>query len=208
MHPRPSIARLRDCAIARFTGRSNREIAKSRNREIAIGGLLFILIVAGCRRAAPEREAPDLNLVNKVAARAVTLYFESPEMVLAPETRTVEVPENEAAALSAVLRELLKGSTNVGVPNVFPPDSVVRATYLLPDGTAVIDLGGPSLTDGWNTGSHTEMMAVYSMVQTLMANFPTVRRVRFVVNGQPAETLAGHIRIDRPLRPLSYLVRR
>ena len=187
---------------------TNREFAKSRNRAMFLCGLLLIFAIAGCRRAGTEREAPDLKLVNKVAARVVTLYFESPEMLLAPETRTVEVPENEAAALSAVLRELLKGSSNVGVPNVFPPDSEVRATYLLPDGTAVIDLGGPSLTDGWNTGSHTEMMAVYSIVQTLMANFPSVRRVRFVVNGQPAETLAGHIRIDRPLRPLSYLVRR
>jgi spore germination protein GerM len=200
MSLRAAISRLRDGAMGRFE-------SDSRRRVIGSWAVVLVLLISGCRRAATEREAPDLKLVNKVAARAVTLYFESPEMVLVPETRTVEVPENEAAALSAVLRELLKGSTSVGVPNVFPPDSVVRATYLLPDGTAVIDLGGPSLTDGWNTGSHTEMMAVYSIVQTLIANFPSVRRVRLVVNGQPAETLAGHIRIDRPLRPLAYLVR-
>lgn len=164
-----------------------------------------LLMIPGCRRG--ERQASSITLTNPVATRAVTLYFESPDLVLVPETRTFQVPQNDAAALSAVLRELLKGSANSSIPNLFPADSIVRATYLLPDGTAVIDIGGPSLANGWNTGSHNELMAIYSIVQTLTTNFSAVRQVRLVVNGQPAETLAGHIRIDRPLRPLPYLVR-
>jgi hypothetical protein len=64
-----------------------------------------------------------------------------------------------------------------------------------------VDLGGATLTQGWGTGSHEELMAVYSVVQTVMANFPEAKRVRILVNGEPAETLAGHINIQRALSP-------
>ena len=168
----------------------------------------WLLLAVGCRRESTVDPVRNLNLANKVETRSVTLFFESPELVLVPETRTLVLPRQEAAALSAVLRELLKGSSNASVPRPLPQDSVLRASYLLPDGTAVVDVGGTTLANGWNTGSHSEMMAVYSIVQTLATNFSAVRRVRLIVNGQPAETLAGHIRIDRPLRPLPYLVSR
>jgi spore germination protein GerM len=110
--------------------------------------------------------------------------------------------------LSIVARELLKGSANAGVPHVFPRDTVVRAAFLLPDGTAFVDLGGPTLTQGWATGSHEELMAVYSVVQTVVTDFPTVKRVRILVNGEPAETLAGHVNLEHALLPMPVFVAR
>jgi hypothetical protein len=83
---------------------------------------------------------------------------------------------------------------------LFPADTVVRGTYLLPGGTVVVDLGGSTLTQGWGTGSHQELMAVQSLVQTLSANFADARRVRIVVNGTAAETLAGHVSLSRSPR--------
>lgn len=178
------------------------------NRQLATSFAILIVaavLSSGCRKK-EARDPENLNLANKVEQREVTLFFESPDLVLVPETRMLELPQSEAAALSAVLRELLKGSANAAVAPVFPQDSELRASYLLPDGTAIVDLGGPTLSNGWNTGSHSEMMAIYSIVQTLATNFAAVRQVRLVLNGQPVETLAGHVRIDRPLRPLRHLV--
>src|SRR4029077_3859159 len=109
-------------------------------------------------------------------------------------------PENPAGALSVVARELLKGSANAGVPAIFPRDTVVRAAFLL-DGTAFIDLGGGTLSQGWGTGSHEELMAVYSVVQTITTNFPQAKSWRILVSGAPAETLAGHVNLSRPLLP-------
>ncbi|MHB0970703.1 MAG: GerMN domain-containing protein [Thermoanaerobaculia bacterium] len=174
----------------------------------------FVLLLAlsaalsGCRR---ERETPaDVKLAeaNKVTAHTVQLYFESPDMLLIAEPRSVGLPESSAAAMPALLRELIKGSVNPGVPKPFPADTELRGAYLLADGTAVVDLGGPTLAAGWNTGSHQEMMAAYSVVQTVIANVPEAKRVRLLVNGQPAETLAGHLTIDRPLLPMASLLRK
>ncbi len=168
--------------------------------------VILLLAAAGCRQesgAPPQARRPAAP---KVATRTVTLYFESPQMLLAPERREMSLPEVEASAAQRVVEGLVGGSANSTVPRLFPEDTVVRATYLLADGTAVVDLGGPTLAAGWNTGSHTEMMAVFSIVQTLTANFDSVKRVRIVVNGQPAQTLGGHIDIDRPLTPLPSLM--
>jgi spore germination protein GerM len=174
-------------------------------RWIALGSAVAAL--AACHRAAPPLTR-NLNVENKVAMRSVSLYYESPDLLLAPEPRSLPLPENPAGALDLVVRELLKGSVNAGVPRLFPDDAVLRGAYLLPDGTALIDLGGPTLSQGWNTGSHQELMALYSLVQTVTANFPEAKQVRVLVNGEPAETLAGHISLTDALRPNAALVSR
>jgi spore germination protein GerM len=173
-------------------------------RAVALA-LVILAAAGGCRKRALT---PNLNVENKVAVRPVTLFFEGPEMLLVRETRSVALPENPAGALSVVARELLKGSANAGVPRIFPRDTVVRAAFLLPDGTAFVDLGGNTLTQGWGTGSHEELMAVYSVVQTVATNFPEAKRVRILVNDEPAETLAGHINLSRSLAPMPVLVAR
>ena len=159
--------------------------------------------IAGCSRK--KQLSSNLNVENKVEVRAVDLYFESPDLLLVPEHRDVALPENPAGAIPVVVRELLKGSANPSVGRLFPADVLMRGAYLLPDGTVLVDLGGPTLTTGWETGTHQELMAIYSLVQTLVANFPQARRVRILVNGAPAETLGGHVALSGSLSPMPSL---
>jgi len=174
-------------------------------RRAVVLSLTILAIAGGCKK---KPLSANLNAENKVEVRPVTLFFEGPEMLLVRETRNVALPENPAGALSVVARELLKGSANAGVPHIFPRDTVVRATFLLPDGTAFVDLGGNTLAQGWGTGSHEELMAVYSVVQTVTTNFPEAKRVRILINDEPAETLAGHINLSRALLPSANYVAR
>jgi len=174
-------------------------------RAVVLSLATLVIVAAGCKK---KPLSQDPNVANKVVVRPVTLFFEGPEMLLVRETRNVGLPENPAGALSLVARELIKGSSNAGVPHIFPRDTVVRATFLLPDGTAFIDLGGLTLTQGWGTGSHEELMAVYSVVQTVTTNFPEAKRVRILINDEPAETLAGHVNLSRALLPSANYVAR
>ena len=167
--------------------------------------ILALLALAACRKESPTTATAAVE--NKVAVRSVQLYFEGPDMLLVPERRDIALPANAAAALSAVLQELLKGSASEAVPRLLPADTELRAAYLLPDGTVVIDLGGPTLSEGWSTGTHQELMAVQSLVQTAVANFPEARRVHLLVNGVARETLGGHLALGRSLVPLPSVVR-
>ncbi len=166
--------------------------------------LALFIVIAACHREQPLSH--NLNAENKVALRTVSLFYESPDLLLAPERRNLPLPENPGAAMDLVVRELLKGSANAAVPKLLPGDTVVRGAYLLPDGTAFVDLGGPTLSQGWMTGSHQELMAIYSVVQTVTTNFPEAKRVRMLVNGEPAETLAGHVSLSRALTPVPSMV--
>ena len=62
--------------------------------------LIVLAALAGCREEKPL--TADLDVENKVALRGVQLFYESPSMLLAAEQRSVELPENPAAAVSIV----------------------------------------------------------------------------------------------------------
>jgi hypothetical protein len=174
-------------------------------KRFAVGALALLVVAGGCRK---KSETPaNLNAANKVSMRQMRLYYESPRMLLAAEGRNIALPESPAAAIPVVVRELMKGpATGSQLGRLFPADTVVRATYLLPGGTVIVDLGGTTLTQGWGTGSHQELLSLYSLVQTLTANFADARRVRVLINGTPAETLAGHISLAKSLEPFPGVV--
>jgi germination protein M len=173
-------------------------------RRAILVTVALVLFAGACKGRKPA--VRSVNAENQVSPRVVRLYYESSDLLLVPESRNVQLPLSPAGAMSLVARELVKGSANSGVPRLLPADTVVRGAFLLPDGTAFVDLGGATLTNGWPAGSHEELMAVYSIVQTITSNFAEAKRVRILVNGAPAETLAGHIALDRSLTPNQTLV--
>jgi hypothetical protein len=77
-----------------------------------------------------------------------------------------------------------------------PPDAVLLAFYLLPDGTAVADFS-EALATATPSGIESEQMAVDSITKTLEANVPQVRWLKILVHGQEVDTLAGHLDLTR-----------
>jgi spore germination protein GerM len=73
-----------------------------------------------------------------------------------------------------------------------PADTEILAFYLLPDGTAVADFSD-TVASETPSGILSEQVAVQSIVQTLAANVPGARRLKILIQGQEAETLAGHL---------------
>jgi hypothetical protein len=49
------------------------------------------------------------------------------------------------------------------------------------------------------SGSHDELLSVYSIVNSLTVNFPAVKRVQILLEDRPTDTLAGHVDLSRPL---------
>lgn len=174
-------------------------------RNLRAAAIAALILAAACRPGEKTRTA-QADAVNRVTTRAVLLYFEGPDGLLAPERREMPLPESEAAAIHPLLNALLAGPLNAALPKAFPDGTIVRGAFVLPEGTAVVDIGGRTIQEGWQTGSHAELMALYSVVQTTVANLPSVRRVHILVGGEVAPTLAGHVDLSRPLRPLPDLL--
>jgi len=73
-----------------------------------------------------------------------------------------------------------------------PAETVLLQFYLLPDGTAVADFSEDLSTAG-PSGILSEQLAVNSITRTLQANLSAVQRLKILIRGQEAETLAGHL---------------
>lgn len=106
---------------------------------------------------------------------------------------TVELPLSSDPVLRAkqVLNTLLAGPVDAEL-RTLPPDANLLAFYLLPDGTGIADFS-EALATSTPSGIASEQMAVDSIARTLEANVPQVQRLRILVHGQEAETLAGHV---------------
>jgi hypothetical protein len=76
--------------------------------------------------------------------------------------------------------------------HTLPEDATLLEFYLLPDGTAVADFSD-TLSTETPSGILNEQMAVDSIARTLAANVAAVRRLKILIHGQEAETLAGHL---------------
>jgi hypothetical protein len=48
-------------------------------------------------------------------------------------------------------------------------------------------------------GSAEELSIVATLVDTVLQNVANTRRVRILVNGEPVESLGGHVDLTRPL---------
>jgi hypothetical protein len=62
---------------------------------------------------------------------------------------------------------------------------------------AVVNLT-KSFADAHPSGIETEDLTLRAIIATLHANFPAIQEVRFLVDGQSRDTLAGHADLTRP----------
>ena len=106
---------------------------------------------------------------------------------------TVELPLSNDPVLSSkqVLNTLLAGPVDAEL-RTLPPDAVLLAFYLLPNGTAIADFS-EALATATPSGIQSEQLAVDSITRTLEANVPRVQRLKILIHGQEVETLAGHL---------------
>jgi len=157
--------------------------------------------------AAEEAAPPVAEGLAAASGRriSVRLYFEAPDREgLLPEEREVAFSADLARQLRTVVEELAKGSTTGLVPTL-PAGTRVLEVFVQARGVAWVDLS-PEATSGLPGGSKAELLTVYSVVNTIVTNFPAVSRVRIIVNDQPVTSLGGHVDLSRPLPPDMTLV--
>jgi spore germination protein GerM len=128
-----------------------------------------------------------------------TLFFASPDgQGLVREGREVEIEEGVEAGVENLVDELISGPLGSLTPTL--PANVRVLGVRVDAGVAQIDFGH-ELQDETPAGSTAEMVAVYSIVDTVTINFPQVKAVQFLVEGAPVQSLKGHLDLSTPLPP-------
>lgn len=103
--------------------------------------------------------------------------------------------------LRAVIDALLAAELPAGAVRAFPGGTTLRSVFFDGErGGAVLDFNS-RLVSGHPGGAAAEHATLSVLMKTIATNFPRVRSCTLLVDGAQVETLAGHVRCDRPFVP-------
>jgi hypothetical protein len=126
-----------------------------------------------------------------------------------PRILTLPLPQNPEARARAVLGKLLDLYAAPDATHPVPGGAnSIAQVFLVPiaEGSGKASPTAPQLAvvnltsafaAGHPSGLETETLTILSICATLNANLPRVTEVRFLVDGQPRATLAGHADLTR-----------
>jgi hypothetical protein len=190
-------------------------VTPRRANVLTAAGLLLLLALVAVtaprwahllRREVPEQDGSSGGGGGEEeAARVerqikVKLFFQAADRPgLAIEERSVTFSTDLAGQVRAVMDELIRGPRS-GLQPTLAPETRVLEVFVSTRGVAYVDLSkeARAIASG---GSEAELITVYSVVNSLIVNFPALKRVQILVDDKPAATLAGHVDLTRPLPP-------
>ncbi|MGA2205569.1 MAG: GerMN domain-containing protein [Terracidiphilus sp.] len=175
-----------------------------------MGGLLWNQLRVAHRRLLQGQDlAPTQAPQVAPAEQAALMVANDADNAVEPRILSLPLPQNPEARARAVLGKLLDLYAAPDAAHPVPGGAGSIAQVFLvpiadaggkvaPEGPqlAVVNLTG-AFAAGHPSGLETEALTVLSVCATLNANFPRVTQVRFLVDGQPRATLAGHADLTR-----------
>ncbi|HTM17676.1 MAG TPA: GerMN domain-containing protein [Terracidiphilus sp.] len=157
------------------------------------------------RLLAGQTIAPTAAPVVSPAEQATLVVANDLENSLVPQVHSLPLPADPGARARAVLGKLLDlYAAPESTHQIAGGAASVDQVFLLPvqgakdsgDQLAVVNLTG-TFAASHPAGLETESLTVLSICATLRATLPTVKEVRFLVDGVERPTLAGHADLTR-----------
>ncbi len=140
---------------------------------------------------------------NKIAAH---LYFaDRYSSFLTSELRVMHQPDNPVEFGRAIVEALINGPQK-GLIRTIPVGTELRAIYIDSNKVAYIDLS-EAVKKKHPGGINSELLTIYSVVNSLILNVSEIKRVKILIDGNEAPTLAGHIDLQFPFKAYMLLIR-
>src|SRR5512133_3297518 len=140
---------------------------------------------------------PVPQAAEPASARKGVLFFVADGASLVREARELQACGEMQECLQDLLDELFSGPVG-DYDEALPDTSSVKGVRIEGD-LAVVDLNQAFASD-LASGSSAEMLAVYSIVDTVCVNYPQITRVKITVEGND-KTMLRHLDLSDPLLP-------
>lgn len=144
-------------------------------------------------------EEPAEEIVEE-QTEEVTLYFGNNEYILTGDeqyeymlTEVQTITYGETCLEEAIVRALMAGPVDIDTLSTGFHENIVLNSVDVFDGVAYVDFS----SEGLYGGSMQESYIISQVVESL-TSLDTVDKVQFLVDGQEAESLMGHIDIRSP----------
>jgi hypothetical protein len=179
---------------------------------LLVSSVVMSVVLLRMRERAMDRllasaESMPLNPSAGRPAQSVTMMIANDaDGSLQPATQNLALPGDGNARAHVILQHLILDyarpsskhliATNKGVNGIFFMTLPLQSNQVVPDTEAIVDLSS-SFVAAHPSGIEPETLTLLSILGTLHANFPQISQVRFLVDGQPRDTLAGHADLTR-----------
>jgi germination protein M len=187
----------------------SQEKEKTNRKFIALLFIISIGIVSAIYLALNRPKETVFNLqepslpVSKAGMKErITLFFaDSDQGILVSEEREIEGYVSTPDQVKECFRQLIYGPRNRDLSPVISPRTKLKGVFLdLDKGIAYIDFS-PEIRTDHPGGAEAEMLTTYAIINTLCHNFPVIKKVQILIDGQEKESIAGHVFIQLPLMP-------
>ena len=180
----------------------------------AIGMVLvgyMVLVISS--EAGVEIKNADLDTTNRNTLTPtepqkslVYLYFADRDYnFLMSEQRLLLHTDEPTEFAGTIIDALIKGPRKQLLRSI-PADTDLRAIYITNDGICYVDLS-ETVREKHPGGCNLELLTIYSIVNSLILNLPEIEKVKILINGNEAKTLAGHCDLELPLQANMLLIR-
>ncbi|MEI6125334.1 MAG: GerMN domain-containing protein [Pseudomonadota bacterium] len=115
---------------------------------------------------------------------------------LVKEARMITSPLTPEKKAALLINELIKGPRANGIKTI-PEQTTLRKVLVDAQGLVTVDLSS-ELINKHPGGSASEIITVFSLVNTLTLNIKEAQRVKIIVEGKDIDTIAGHIDCREP----------
>lgn len=151
----------------------------------------------------PEPEQPAVEEAE--VQREVILYFGDVNgSLLVQEVRFIDECTTDQDCVVALVQELIAGPVSELVP-VLPEHTLLLDARIVED---KVELNfNQSLITYHPGGSTSELLTVHSLVNTIAANLPYIRKLLIRVDGKAIATLRGHVDLRQHIGANFSLVR-
>jgi hypothetical protein len=179
---------------------------------LLFSSVLMSVVLLRMRERALDRllasgETMPLNPPTGAPVQNVTMMMANDmDGSLQPGYQNLALPVDANARAHVILQHLILNyarpnskhpiAANKGVNEIFFINLPLEANQVLPGTMAVVDLSG-SFVEAHPSGIEPETLTLLSIIATLHANFSQISQVRFLVDGQQRDTLAGHADLTR-----------
>jgi hypothetical protein len=153
------------------------------------------------RLMAAANSLPPSAPLNAPVEKIQLLVANDADGSLIPVERSFPMPKDPNARARVLLQKLVEEYSAPKSTHPIPNASGVDEVFLMPlpqqkGEMAVVNLDG-AFVQAHPSGIEPETLTLLSMIATLHANLPHITEVRFLVNGQQKDTLAGHADLTR-----------
>lgn len=174
----------------------------SRSLQIALALLIAVTVALGIYTVKLMRHAEDLQTgatdtapiappTEGPTSTMTLVVARDDDSSLVRRPVTLATPQEPSMRMQSALRALLAYYASKDSPHLLGAGSDLKDVYMVGKGLVVVDLN-TAFVERHRSGIMVENLTLNSLIQTIHANAPEVRQVRFLVEGKERDTLAGH----------------